>query len=152
MIAEAITAYFHYLGIMGLFVALAFEYVWVRNTMTVRQIKRVAKADLIYGLSSILVLATGLLRWFVLGKGSAFYSNNHIFLTKIGLFLVLGILSIKPTLKFLKWRKLTKLEPKEYYRFKEVNLLRKFIVAELILLFLIPLLATLMARGIGFSA
>ena len=69
------------------------------------EIKRIPKIDGIYGLGAILVLVAGLLLWFAVGKPAQFYSRNWIFHTKLTMFVVLGLLSIYPTIFFLKNRK-----------------------------------------------
>ena len=38
-------------------------------------------------------------------RGAACYFHNHAFLTRFGLFIVIEMLSIVPTLEFLFWRK-----------------------------------------------
>jgi putative membrane protein len=69
---------------------------------------------------------------------------------KLALFIVVGLLSILPTVQFLGWRtalkngRLPELDDGRRRR------LRMFIHIELTLLFVIMLCAALMARGIGF--
>jgi putative membrane protein len=50
------------------------------------------------------LLVIGLLRVFFFEKGAAYYWHSHAFLTKFGLFIIIGLLSIVPTLEFLSWR------------------------------------------------
>jgi putative membrane protein len=92
------------------------------------------------------LLTVGLTLWFGnVGKSSAFYSKNWIFHTKITLFALIGILSIHPTVFFIRKRKGSADEviaiPKSVFWMLRL---------ELLLLAIIPLLAGLMARGVGF--
>jgi putative membrane protein len=79
------------------------------------------------------------------GKPSLVYSKNWIFHVKITLFVTVGLLSIYPTVYFARNRKG---DPDEAVTVPK--LVVWVIRFELLLLFIIPLLAGLMARGIGF--
>ena len=89
--------------------------------------------------------AAGLTLWFGgYGKPTEFYSQNPIFHLKLSLFVGIGLLSIYPTVFFIKNRKGL---PDEKIRLpKSLFWMIRF---ELILLFLIPILAGMMAKGIG---
>lgn len=58
-----------------------------------------------FGLSAVSTSTAGLLLWFRYGKGAQFYLKNPVFHAKSGLFLAMGLLSIYPTVFFLKHRK-----------------------------------------------
>ncbi len=51
-----------------------------------------------------MLLVVGLLRVFYTEKGAAYYFASGTFLAKLALFVVVGLLSIYPTMKFLGWR------------------------------------------------
>ena len=97
--------YFHYLGIMTLLGTLLTEHLILKRSLTAQQIRSLARTDLIYGISALVVLATGLLRMLVYGKGVDYYLSNPWFHVKLTLFVVLGVLSIWPTVRFLKWKR-----------------------------------------------
>ena len=103
---EALLAYAHLLAILTLVVFLASEAALCRpewlNALTV---ERLARVDGIYGLASGLVLVTGLARVFMGAKGSSWYWSNPLLWTKLGLFAVIALVSIKPTITFIRWRK-----------------------------------------------
>ena len=96
-------------------------------------------------MSAVAVLFIGLVLWLWVGKPAEFYSTNPVFHVKLGLFLVVFLLSLYPTIFFFKNRKSE----------EEVIQVPKAIVTllrlEIILLVPIPILATLMARGIGLG-
>lgn len=105
-----------------------------------------ARIDGVYGLAAVVLLAAGLTLWLgSFGKPAEFYSKNWIFHLKLALFLGIGLLSIYPTVFFLKNRKGN---PEEVVTVpsKIFWMLR----LEIVLLFIIPLLAGLMARSVGY--
>ena len=142
-------AYLHFISIMVLMGSLISEHLLLKPKMTKDQIKSLAVTDLIYGLSALMVLATGLLRWFVYGKGSEYYLTNPIFHTKLTLFVIMAVISIFPTMKFLKWRKQVNSGKEPEINDKIVKKLLMYIRIELLIMVIIPLLAVMLARGVG---
>lgn len=145
---EIIIPYLHFIGIMSLMGSLITEHLILKPGINKTQIKQLATIDLIYGLAAILVLATGLLRWFVYGKGSDYYLSNPFFHTKLTLFVIMGILSIWPTRRFLIWNKQAKSGQTPEISDKLVKGTLMFIRIELLLVIIIPLLAVFVARGV----
>ena len=143
--------YLHYIGIMTIMGSLIAEHLILKPGIGKQQIKSLAAIDLVYGIAAILVLATGLLRWFVYGKGTDFYLTNPLFHTKITLYVIAAVLSIFPTIRFLKWRKqvVNGLEPDTGERI--VKRLLLYIRIELLIIAVIPLLAVMIARGVGMN-
>ena len=141
--------YLHFIGIMVLMGSLISEHLMLKPKMTADQIRTLAVTDLIYGLSAIIVLGTGLLRWFMFGKGSDFYMSNPIFHTKLTLFVILGILSIFPTLKILKWRKQVNSGQETDVNERSVKKILMLVRIELLIVVIIPLLAVMIARGVA---
>lgn len=139
--------YLHYIGIMVLMGALISEHLILKPSINKEQINSLATIDLIYGLAAIIVLTTGVLRWFVYGKGYDFYMSTPLFHIKLTLFIIMGILSIFPTVKILKWRKQIKRGEEPQITEKGVKKLLMFIRIELLLVAIIPLLAVMIARG-----
>lgn len=137
--------YVHFLGIILLASTLFTEHIMLKKVMIPAEMKKLAVVDLIYGISAILVLASGLTLWFAVGKPATFYNSNPIFHTKITLFLVVGVMSIYPTMFILKSRK-SKAETIAVPK-KIIMMLR----IEILLLLIIPLLAVLMAQGYGMK-
>ena len=149
MLAHVLTAYWHFLGMMMLMATLLAEHVTLQPQMTRLHIQRLAMIDLFYGIAAGLVFLTGLLRFAYFGKGIHFYWGNPLFYVKVGMFLLVALISVYPTRRFLAWRKmLTQGDPPALDP-HTVTRLRIVIRLELGLLLVIPLLAVLMARGIG---
>lgn len=94
---ELIVRYLHFMGILLLVAVLVGEHLLLAPEISARQFRKVVVLDAIYGGSAALVLATGLLLWFVVGKPAEFYTQNGVFHAKVTLFFVIGFLSIYPT-------------------------------------------------------
>src|ERR1700760_4904763 len=94
----------HHLLIFALAGIIAYEFAVERATMTATDIKRVGAVDLWYGVLAGLILIVGFARANYAAKGWAYYSHNHFFWAKIGTFALVGILSIWPTIQFIRWR------------------------------------------------
>ena len=149
MLAHVLTAYWHFLGMMMLMATLLAEHVTLQPQMTRLHIQRLAMIDLFYGIAAGIVFLTGLLRFAYFGKGIHFYLGNPLFYVKVGMFLLVALISVYPTRRFLAWRKmLTQGDPPALDP-HTVTRLRIVIRLELGLLLVIPLLAVLMARGTG---
>ena len=141
--------YLHFISIMILMGSLVSEHLILKPKMSSSQIKSLAGIDLVYGIAAILVLTTGLLRWFVYGKGSDFYLSNPLFHIKLTVFVIMGVLSIFPTIKFRKWKKMVNKGEEPNIDEKATKRLLMFIRIELLLLAILPLLAVMIARGVG---
>jgi len=140
-----IIRYVHFMAVFAIVGALVAEQFLIARTMTRLEIKRIAKVDAIYGMGALAVLIAGLLLWFWVGKPTSFYSRNWLFHTKLTLFIVLGLVSIYPTIFFLKNRK-----GKDQDSIVEVpNSIFLLLRIELIILIIMPILATMMSLGIG---
>ncbi len=151
MIKDALLAYFHFAAIFLLFAFLTVEAMLLRNPLDTVGVRLIARVDAWYGASAVMVLISGLLRWFMGAKGSAFYNPNPVFHAKVTLFVLVGLLSIKPTLQFLRWSRELKQNASFLPPLDEQKKLRRLVMIQLHLAAIIPLLAVLMARGIGHS-
>ncbi len=69
-------------------------------------LRRAFAADAHWGIAALLWLGTGL--WRYLGsteKTTAYYNSNHIFLTKMTLFVAIVALEVWPMVTLIRWRK-----------------------------------------------
>jgi putative membrane protein len=140
-------AFLHHLCFVALFVTLTVEMVLLRQTLTVENARRLLTVDGIYGAFAAALLVIGLLRVFFFEKGFAYYWSSHAFLTKLGLFIIVGILSIIPTVEFLKWRKDLKEGRVPLVDPARIKKLRQIMHFELTGLVLILFFAAWMAKG-----
>ena len=148
MWTDAILAYLHFAAIFTLLWFLAKEWTLLRAGAANVDIERIASSDAWFGAAAGLVLVTGALRAAFGAKGWAFYAHNPAFHVKVTLFVIVGLVSIAPTLKFLRWRKARRADPAFRVSEAEWTRARRFIMIELHLIALIPLLAVIMSRGL----
>jgi putative membrane protein len=143
---ELVLRYLHFISIFAIVGALVSEHVLLKPALTRAEIGRLARIDAVYGLAALVLVGVGLTLWLGgHGKPAVYYSKNWIFHSKLALFGLVGIFSIYPTVFFLKHRKGTQEEivpiPKA---------IRWLLRLELLLLAIIPLLAGMMAKGLGY--
>jgi putative membrane protein len=151
MWTDAILAYLHFMAIFGLFATLAREAALLRSGADRLDIEALARADRGFGITAAFVLLTGALRAAFGVKGWAFYAHNPAFHAKIGLFVLVGLISIAPTVAFLRWRKARLADAAFRVPEQEWTRMRRIVGLELGLLALIPLAAVIMARGLMHS-
>ncbi|AFY85351.1 DUF2214 family protein [Oscillatoria acuminata] len=151
MWASSITAYFHYLGFMLAFAALTVEVFNLKKDMTLDEAKRVAFADLVYGIAATAILITGVLRVLYFGKGTDYYLNNPFFYAKMGVFILVSLFSLYPTFTFILWFKDLQNNQPPAVELERVTQLTWLIKAELLGFTILPLLAAVMARMSGWS-
>ena len=148
---SALVAYIHYLGIILCFASLLYERLTLKVDLNRNQTISMIIADVVYGLAGVAILITGILRVKYFGQGGEFYTENPIFWFKVVLYIVVGLLSLYPTVTYILWA-----IPLSKNKLPEIseNLVKRFrfiITTELIGFATIPFFATLMARGIGLS-
>lgn len=146
---EAIAAYLHYLSIFLLFALLTLEHQLFKRPLDLPRARSLIRVDIAYALSAGLVLASGAARLVWYGKGPAYYLHNSLFHAKLGLFILIALLSILPTLVFLNWRNDLRAGQVPQVSARLGTLVIMTIRLELLLLLILPLLAALMARGFG---
>jgi putative membrane protein len=147
--ADLLFAIGHHLLIFALAGIIAYEFAVVRQSMTAADIVRVGAVDLWYGILAGLILIVGFARANYAAKGWDYYSHNHFFWAKIGTFALVGILSIWPTVQFIRWRGALKKDPAAMPPPGAISTARGFIWAEVFFFALIPVFAAAMARGYG---
>lgn len=136
--------YGHFLGLALFAAALAVELALFARRVDGRTARRLALADLVYGLAAALIVATGLLKVFAGDKPASYYGHNPLFHVKLTLLLAVFLMSIFPTMQFIRYRRAADTDVVEY-----PALVGRLLRIELAVTALIPLLAVLMARGFG---
>ncbi|RIK43816.1 MAG: DUF2214 domain-containing protein [Chloroflexi bacterium] len=150
MLQDALLAYAHFFAILATATTLALEAVLCRPGLRWPQVGLLGRIDLFYFGAAILALASGLARVFWGLKGAPFYLQNPLFYVKIGLFVIVALVSIAPTIQFIRWMRQAESHGDKPVPLAEVGRTRRFVLSELALLALIPLAAVLMARGFGY--
>ncbi len=149
MTADLHLAIAHHLLFLLLAGVLAFEISAVRSSMDREGILRVARVDAWYGLLAVAIIVVGFARAIFAAKGWAYYSVNLFFWAKLGAFAVVGLLSIMPTVEFIRWRKAISANLTILPAPHGIRNVRRILFAEAIVFALIPAFAAAMARGYG---
>jgi putative membrane protein len=150
-VTEALVVYLHFAAMILIAVFLAIEYLICVPGLARQSLKLLARVDLLYLIAAVLALATGVARLVWFGKGAGFYLHNPVFYLKLALFVAVGLISIPPTMQYLRWMRMLKTGAAAVAADFEVLRTRRYLLVELVLFAFIPLLAVLMARGIGIQ-
>jgi putative membrane protein len=134
----------HHLLVFGLFGILFAELVLVRRGMDRAAVARVGTIDIWYGVLAGLIIVVGFSRAIFAAKGWFYYSHNAFFWAKLGTFAVIGLLSVPPTIDYIRWRR-TNIVPND----AQVGAAQRFLWVEAGLFALLPIFAAAMARGYG---
>ncbi|WP_250464825.1 DUF2214 family protein [Microbulbifer litoralis] len=142
-------AFLHHLTAFALVAALAVELVLLGQKLTLASARKLQIVDRVLGISAGTLLVVGLLRVFYFEKGAAYYFQNGAFHAKLTLFLLAALLSIYPTVRFIRWRKSLKQDRLPEVSERQVKMMRRIVHIELAAIVGILLAAAMMARGIG---
>jgi putative membrane protein len=145
-------AYLHHLAAFALVAALSVELVLLRLPLDSLNLIRLQRVDLVYGLAAVLILVAGFGRALFFEKGWAWYAANPAFAWKLALFLLVGVISIYPTLRFMQWRKQLRLGRRVQVSARDQVWLPRAVTLELVLVAVIVACAILMARGVVLAA
>ena len=111
--------------------------------------RQLARIDAAYGAFAAVVIVVGIVRVIFAAKGWDYYSGNHAFWGKMLAFLVMGVLTVPPSLAIRRWVNAgggsdAFLPPED-----EVRRNRRFLHFQALALLFIPIFAAAMARGYG---
>ncbi len=134
----------HHLLIFGIFGVLFAEFWVLQPGMSPASAIRLASVDGWYGGFAGALVVLGFCRAIFAAKGWAYYSHNGFFWAKIATFAAIGLLSVRPTLEFIRWRRAGS-APND----AAIRAVRRYLQMELGLFALLPMFAAAMARGLG---
>lgn len=146
---DAILAYLHFTSIFLLFSFLVVETMMMRGALDAPAVRLLGRVDLWFFGSAIAALATGFSRLAWGAKGPDFYLSSWPFYVKLTLFVAVGVVSVAPTLRFIRWRRMFERDPAWKVPDTERRLVRRLVMIEVHLAALIPLAAVIMSRGLG---
>ncbi|THD80769.1 MAG: DUF2214 family protein [Phenylobacterium sp.] len=141
---DLILAIFHHILVFSLFGVLFAELVLVRRGMDLATVSRVSRIDLMYGALAGLIILVGFSRAVFAAKGWTYYAHNIFFHAKIATFVLIGVLSIPPTLDYIRWRR-AGTAPSD----PQVASVRRLLWIEMALFPALLAFAAAMARGYG---
>lgn len=150
MLGSALIAFGHFAAFFGLGSALTLQIALVRPSPDIETAKRIQRADRAYGLMAGLVLIFGFLRVFCFERGADYYFNNIYFLIKLAIFIVVGLMTIYPTITYLRWSKEIKQGIAPTFTEVDSAKLRKYLHYQLIGIGAVLFCASMMAKGFGY--
>lgn len=151
MVTTALMAFLHHLMAFTLVACVVYEFIAYRKGLSIEEARRIQRADLLYGISAGLLLIVGVLRVLYFEKGPAYYTHNPFFWLKMNAFLIVGLLSIDPTIRYLRWNKTLKEGKLPEITDGEFKRTRLILTLEVIGVSVILFAAAWMARGIGMN-
>jgi len=149
-LTDILLASLHHLAVFTAFAALLAEHLLLRTEPAPATVRLIGRLDLIYGASAGVAIIVGIGRVMHGIKGAAFYLDNPVFWAKMGVFALIGLISIAPTLRYLAWNKALKTTgalPDAAAWAQPLRAVR----LQLALFPALPVLAVLMARGVGLG-
>jgi len=146
---DAILAYLHFIAIFLLFSFMVTEAMMMRATLDAAAVRLLGRVDIWYLGAAIAVLATGFLRLMFGAKGPDFYLTAWPIYAKVGLFVLVGVISVGPTIRFVRWRRMFERDPAWRVSDEERKAARRTIMIEMHIAALIPLVAVIMSRGLA---
>jgi putative membrane protein len=147
--SAALTSFGHFLAFFSISAALVVQLLLLSEPMSLEHARRIRRANLIYGLSMLMIFIFGSLRVFYFEKGAEYYFNNLFFITKLTVFFLIALLHLSPTMRFISWGNALSKNQVPELPDKETRGLRLIIHIELTGIGIILLCAALMAHGIG---
>ena len=141
-----IVAWIHYVSIMLMIASLLGEHLLLKPELAMSEARTIQRLDIVYGASATIVLVTGIFRMF-LEKGAAYYNQHIGFHILIGIFVIVALLSVYPTVNFLRWRSDTRAGKGQKLVREQFEKLQLIIRVEVALLLLAPFFASWMAHG-----
>ena len=152
LFTSAGVAYLHYLSFMVCFGALVLERRLIRPNPSREDATLMVITDVVYGIAALGLLGSGILRVVVFAADSSYYTANPLFWWKVGTYLAVGGLSLYPTITYILWALPLRRGELPHVSEALANRLRWILNIELAGFAAIPLMATLMARGVGLPA
>jgi putative membrane protein len=148
MTARWLAASFHLLAL-----GIGLGAVWargraLRSSLDAGTLRQVFFADTLWGIAAVLWISTGLWRLIAgLEKGTGYYLQNHIFLTKMALLALVLLLEIRPMITLIRWR--MTVSRGEAPDTRAAPLLARISFVQAWLIVLMVFAAAAMARGMG---
>lgn len=133
-------------GLVGIFAA---EVALIRPGLGGARLGQLARIDAAYGAVAGVVIVVGITRVWFGGVDPWYYLGNHAFWGKMAAFLVMGLLTIQPTIAIRRWAKAGEGSSDYVVPEGEIGTNRRFVHLQAGVLLLIPIFAAAMARGYG---
>jgi putative membrane protein len=147
---DLLLAIFHHLLVFSLAGIIGAEFVLIRGDLPATTLRRLVGIDRHYGIIAMLIIIVGIARVIYGLKGWEFYVYNWVFWAKMAAFVIVGLLSIIPTVRFGSWSRQASASPGFQVPASQLASVRTYVRAEAFIFLLIPVFAAAMARGYGY--
>ncbi|MGD8788323.1 MAG: DUF2214 family protein [Burkholderiales bacterium] len=144
---SALFAYLHSLSMMALASLLFMQVLDLDRFNDRQQLQRFMKFSLAIAIAAVVTLVSGMALVLWSEQGAAFFLHNPVFYIKLALFAAMLLIAITPARIIVQWRR--DAEAGDLPAPELVHFVKRYFIFELILLLIIPLAASLSARGIG---
>ena len=151
-VPSALVAYGHYFSLLGILGCIMTERLTIKPNMSADEEDLVAGADIGLGLFGVLIAYTGYLRATEYEKGFDFYAHEPLFWLKVAFVGVFGASSFFNTIVIIQRAVAKRNGELAPMGDKLSKRMIQICNAELVAITVIPLTATFMARGVGYSA
>lgn len=146
MLSTVVLPYAHVLAALVMTGAAMVQLYLLKLAPARGPLRLLGRVDRVYGLTAGLVLVTGGLRATVGDKGLDYYLGNWGFHAAVGLFVLAALISLVPTVRFLRWNRLAEVSG-ALPDLRAWDATRRLVHLQLGLIALILLFMTLTARG-----
>lgn len=146
---DLILAIAHHLAVFALVAVFAVEFATIRPGLAGPALERLGRIDAVYGTAAGIVIIVGIVRVIFGASGWDYYAGNHMFWGKMLAFLLVGILSVPPTLAIRRWSQQLKQDAGYAPPADDIARSRRFLHLQAFFLLFVPIFAAAMARGYG---
>ena len=144
-IVDLLLAILHHFLVFTLAGLIAAELALVRPGLSGPSLNLLGRIDGAYGGVAMAIIIIGVCRVIFGLKGWEYYVGNHAFWGKMAAFVIVGLLSIRPTRRIITWRR----SGADVVPEAEISTVRSWIKGEILFLALVLVFAAAMARGVG---
>jgi putative membrane protein len=144
-IVDLLLAILHHFLVFTLAGLLAVELALARPGISGPNLGLLGRIDAAYGGVAMAIIVVGIGRVIFGIRGWEYYVANHAFWGKMAAFIIVGLLSIRPTMRILAWRR----SGVDVVPEGEILAVRSWLKGEVFFLGLVLVFAAAMARGIG---
>lgn len=146
MATDLVLAILHHILVFGLVTLIVSEALLLRGDIDAGAIGRLARLDRSYGVTAVAIIVIGVLRVIFGIKGYDYYLGNPWFWAKMASFAAIGLLSIRPTGRFLAWSRAARNNPAFVPAASEVTSTIQYLRAESAFVVFVLIFAATMAR------
>ena len=146
---ELVVSYIHILAVMVMAACLSVEAMLLASHDGRNTAEDLGRADITYFIAAAVVLLAGSIKLVVSSKGFMYFMTNPVFLAKVSLFFAAAAVSLIPTSRYGRWRTRAHMDTGFRIPAAEAHSTLRLVLIELVTIFTLPLLAVMMARGVG---